>query len=139
MSTSGAWTALVVEDEAIVADMLRSILVELGCAHVECVDSVATALIALSGRQPDIALLDVNLEQRLAYPVADQLEALAVPFIFITGHGRVGVPARWLNPVVGKPFTGEDIATAIRAATGAIPLARNPMHPHIDECRHPTG
>lgn len=120
MSTSGAWTALVVEDEAIVAGMLESLLIGFGCAQVECADSVATALISLAGHQPDIALLDVNLAQRLAYPVADQLEALGVPFIFVTGHGRLGVPAHWTNPVVRKPFTEEDIVNAIHAAAGSI-------------------
>jgi len=122
MSTPGPWTALVVEDEAIVAGMLESLLIGFGCRQVERADSVASALISLAGHQPDIALLDVNLAQRFAYPVADQLEALGVPFIFVTAHGRVGVPARWTNPVVRKPFTEKEIADAIHAAASTIPL-----------------
>ena len=51
---------LLVEDEAMVAMLIESILDDLGCLVVECAASVPAALEAINSRQFDGALLDMK-------------------------------------------------------------------------------
>jgi FixJ family two-component response regulator len=52
-----------------------------------------------------VAVLDVNLNGEMSYPVADALTARGVPFVFVTGYDKdtmlVGYRAL---PVLQKPF-----------------------------------
>lgn len=62
----------------------------------------------------DLAILDVNLDGHLSYPVADTLRARGVPFAFATGYGAVGIdPAYRGGVIVKKPYLIEDIEQAI--------------------------
>ena len=51
----------------------------------------ALALIARTGGI-DAAVLDINLQDELVYPVADALHARGVPFLFATGYDPASVP-----------------------------------------------
>lgn len=116
---------LIVEDEAVVSFLVEDMLQDLGCTAVWHASSVKEALGILSDQRPDAAVLDVNLRDELAYPVAEQLEKLEIPFIFATGYGRKGIPADWLiKPVVQKPFDADALRDALnlvlwRERTGA--------------------
>ncbi|MBR0939401.1 response regulator [Bradyrhizobium jicamae] len=52
----------------------------------------------------DVAVVDINLHDRSAYPLADELERQAIPFVFATGYNADVVPeryrhvARWEKP-----------------------------------------
>lgn len=106
---------LVVEDEAIISFLLEDMLTELGAAEVRTAANVADALEMIETRQPDLAVLDVNLGGERAYPVAERLEAGGVPFVFTTGYGRSGLDARWTKQaVVPKPFTAPIMGEALR-------------------------
>lgn len=49
--------------------------------------SAAKALALLdAGPTLDGAILDVNLNRELVYPLADTLQARDIPFVFITGY-----------------------------------------------------
>ena len=53
----------------------------------------------------DAAVLDVNLNGQMSYPVADALAARGVPFVFSTGYNKVRLPNSYQNfPVLQKPF-----------------------------------
>ncbi|MBV9078291.1 MAG: response regulator, partial [Methylobacteriaceae bacterium] len=45
----------------------------------------------------DGAVLDINLQGEMAYPVADALIARGVPFVFATGYDRASVPDRYAH------------------------------------------
>ena len=112
-------TILVVEDEAIVSILFEDVLMELGCAHVWLASRVGTALALLRERRPDAAVLDVNLAGEMVYPVAAQLVADGIPFIFTTGYGNSGIPPEWsMIPAVQKPFGRDSLARALRLALG---------------------
>ncbi len=50
-------------------------------------------------------MLDVNLSGTPAYPVAERLARLRVPFFFATGYGKKGLAPEWAEtPVIQKPF-----------------------------------
>jgi CheY-like chemotaxis protein len=110
----GDLTVMVVEDETIVAFLVEDMLTELGCREIMVASGVAEALALLGERRPGAAVLDVNLAGELAYPVAERLDALQIPFLFATGYGRAGIPAHWApRPVIQKPFTADTLATAL--------------------------
>lgn len=108
---------MVVEDEAIISFLIEDMLLTLGCASVIHAAAVKQALNVLAEQTPDAAVLDVNLAGEAGYAVAEKLEKDGVPFVFATGYGEIGLPARWRErPVVQKPFTLETLGTALRAA-----------------------
>lgn len=113
---------LVVEDETMVSFLIEDTLHDLGCSEVWHAGSVRDALKLLHNRRPDAAVLDVNLQGELAYPVAEQLDAANVPFVFATGYGQIGLARPWASrPVLQKPFQGETLAMTLEAILGLGP------------------
>ncbi len=84
---------LLVEDDYFIAVDLKTGFEEGGAEVLGPVPSVkeALALIA-STAQIDAAVLDINLQDELVYPVADALHARGVPFLFATGYDPAAVP-----------------------------------------------
>src|ERR1700744_5674387 len=78
-------TALIVEDNLIIAMSAEVILLELGARHVETASSVTQALKAIDREKPSFALLDLNLGSENSIRVGQKLLELEVPFIFATG------------------------------------------------------
>src|SRR5215468_1564174 len=86
-------TALIVEDNLIIAMSAEVILLELGARHVETAASVSQAMQAIERARPSFALLDINLGGESSIPVGKKLVGLKVPFIFATGYGeRAPIP-----------------------------------------------
>jgi hypothetical protein len=57
-----------------------------------------------------VAMLDVNLNGQLSYPIADALAARNVPFVFATGYDKVDLPEGYqAYPVLQKPFHGSEL------------------------------
>jgi DNA-binding response OmpR family regulator len=54
--------------------------------------SVERAMTLANGEKVDCAVLDVNLNGEMVFPVAQRLRARNVPFIFVTGYGD---PSMW--------------------------------------------
>jgi CheY-like chemotaxis protein len=96
---------LVVEDESMIAMLIEEMLTDLGCGTVWLASGTRDANSILREQRPDIVLLDVNLPGEPGYSLAAQLQATQIPFIFVTGYGRRGLPAEWAGrPVIEKPF-----------------------------------
>jgi two-component SAPR family response regulator len=113
----GGLKILVVEDETMLFFLAEDMLTELGCAGVLHASRVKDALALLASERPDVAMLDVNLAGEKAYPIAERLVDIDVPFVFATGYGSEGIPSNWASrPVVQKPFTLDMLGRAILAA-----------------------
>ncbi len=111
--------SLLVEDETVVSFLIEDMLKELGCANIWHARGVVQAIAILRDRQPDAAVLDVNLAGELGYPIAEQLESAQIPFLFATGYGRNGIPAQWASkPTIQKPFRYDALAQALAALLG---------------------
>lgn len=96
---------LIVEDQAILAFEMRALLQQLGCDVVGPVATLAQALEAARTEPLDGAILDVNLDGELIYPVADILRERHVSFLLATGFGIEALPQRFLrSPILEKPF-----------------------------------
>ena len=102
---------LVIEDEGPVAMLIEDMLEELGCLIAGSAASVREAMELVRQGGFDFALLDLNLAGERAFPVAEALQGLGVPFAFASGYGALGVGERWATvPVVQKPFQRRDLA-----------------------------
>lgn len=118
-----------VEDESLVAMQLEDILEELGCEIVGMAMRVGRALDMLGAlRSVDVAVLDMNVAGEKVYPVAEHLRERGIPIVFATGYGRSGIMEEWRdNPILQKPYTGDQVAEAIADAHAA----RRPAGPAI--------
>lgn len=112
---------LIVEDEALVALNLESMLEELGCRIIGPIMRLDRALTAVGeGLVPQAAILDVNLGGERVFPLAHMLATAKVPIVFATGYGRDGLPDEWRDtPVVQKPYTLEQVSVALAEALRA--------------------
>ena len=111
---------LLVEDEALVAMLLETILEDMGCVPVGPAGTVEDGLAIAADPAPlDAALLDVNVAGQLVFPIAEALKARGVPFVFSTGYGEGGLPDEWRgHPTIQKPFTEAAIRNALMKAMG---------------------
>lgn len=103
---------LLVEDEFFIADEVAEAFMAHG-AHVVGPEPTVAGALRLVATEPrlDAAVLDVNLRGEMVYPVADVLQAAAVPFVFTTGYDTSHIPARFATiPRCVKPFKPLDVA-----------------------------
>jgi CheY-like chemotaxis protein len=110
---------LVVEDEAMVAMLLEDMLSDLGCVVAGSAGDLprGMAFAADEALALDAAVLDINLGGEKVFPVAEQLAARGVPFIFATGYGRDGVAAGFVRtPVLSKPYDLRALEAALVSA-----------------------
>ena len=107
---------LVVEDDPIIALGFEDTLLSLGVAAVRVADSVARALEMVAERLPDFALLDVSLTREKSFAVAERLQALGIPFAFVTGYGSdVKLPLAFAdNPRLPKPCSTEALLGVLK-------------------------
>lgn len=87
---------LIVEDDCITAMDLAETLSAAGAQVIGPAGTIATAFELLQHLpQLDIAVLDVELEGREVFAVADELVRRDVPIVFTTGYERSELPARF--------------------------------------------
>jgi CheY-like chemotaxis protein len=111
---------LVVEDEALVAMLIESLLEEYGCCVVGPCSTVAKALTVAHSETFDLAVLDVNLRGEKVYPVAELLAERHIPFLFLSGYGEEAIPpghSDW--KVCTKPFRSNDLIKMLSVAIAA--------------------
>ena len=106
---------LVVEDEMTIALMIEDMLIDLGHQVVAMAMRLPQALEFAKTADIDFAVLDVNLDGRMSFPVADTLIGRGVPFMFVTGYGAAGVDPKYRHHgiIVQKPFDLADLKSAI--------------------------
>ena len=108
--------ALIVEDEPLVAELLEDMLRDAGYEVAACVGALDKALAALDTLTCDFAILDINLRGNSTEPVAAQLRARGVPFLFVSGYGNTQLSQQFLDaPLLAKPFRDEQLIRAIKA------------------------
>src|SRR5438128_411759 len=95
---------LVIEDEALLAMDVETVLKSSGYRVLGPVGTSADALSILQAGSPDLTILDLNLGDEMVFPVFDHLEKTGTPFIILSGHSQKMVPARHKNrPFLQKP------------------------------------
>ena len=108
---------LVVEDEMLVAMLVEDILEELGLEVAGICGHLDDALKLAASEAVDFVILDVNLDGKRSFPVADILRARNIPFVFATGYGAKALEAEYANAqMISKPFMFGDIKQALQQA-----------------------
>jgi Response regulator containing CheY-like receiver, AAA-type ATPase, and DNA-binding domains len=110
---------LVVEDEAIISMLLEDMVLDAGGEIVGPVAKFDIALAVAREAEFTVAVLDVNLNGTLSYPIADVILERGIPVIFATGYGVDGLLDRFRDCLtLQKPFSQKDFAEAIAASCG---------------------
>lgn len=108
---------LIVEDEAYLAADLAEALRARGAIVIGPAATLDEAFRAVESHWIDCAVLDVNLDGELSFPIADRLEAAAIPYVIATGYAAEALPLRFRSkPRLEKPFRPEALAEMIVAA-----------------------
>lgn len=109
-----ACRVLLVEDDYFIAEEMKRTFQAAGVEVVGPVATVGGALLLVEGGHLDGAVLDINLQGELAYPVADLLRERSVPFVFATGYDQSVIPARFGDTVrCEKPVSPATLARAL--------------------------
>jgi CheY-like chemotaxis protein len=100
---------LIVEDDPIIALDFEDTLLGFGVKTVRAAGTVATALDMIADRAPDFALLDVGLIREKSFAIAERLDALNIPFVFVTGYSaEVRLPPAFADrPRLPKPYSSD--------------------------------
>jgi CheY-like chemotaxis protein len=103
-----------VEDETLIRMMLVQMVEELGHTVVAEAASVNDGRSRAEIEDFDLAILDINLRGFNVQPVAQVISRRGLPFFFLTGYGRRGVPDGFKGlPVLDKPCTAEELKSTI--------------------------
>ena len=111
----GGRRILVVEDDLLVVADLVDTLHSMGADVVGPIENIEKALERLE-KLPDIAgaVLDVNVQGRMVFPLADELERRNVPYVFSTGYDDSAVPIRYSGVQrFSKPADEREIAAVL--------------------------
>jgi CheY-like chemotaxis protein len=111
---------LIVEDDPIIALDFEDTILGFGVASVRTAGSVARALDMITERAPDFALLDVSLIRENSFAIAERLDALKIPFVFVTGYGAdARIPAAFTGkPRLPKPCSSAALQAALQHLSG---------------------
>ena len=96
---------LIMEDEFFLALCVGQVLEEQGCAVIGPATSVQEGL-DLVEKKPKVdgAILDINLNGEMVYPVAKELMDRNIPFVFTTGYRPLDLPSFYYGiPRLEKP------------------------------------
>jgi PAS domain S-box-containing protein len=119
------WRVLLVEDEALVAMMIQECLSESGHSVIGPISRASDALQAAKDVEYDAAILDINLGDGMAYPVADIVAARGVPFVFVTGYEADTVDDRFSNvPILQKPIERQMLEGLFVSTPNVVSVAR---------------
>ena len=107
---------LIVEDDAIIALDFEDTILGFGVKTVRTASNVVRALELIADRAPDFALLDVSLASGKSFAVAERLQTMQIPFVFISGYGsKVVLPLALRDtPMLPKPCTTDLLQAALQ-------------------------
>lgn len=116
-------TVLVLEDSFVLAKEIGDQLLDAGFDDVARFSTVADALAFAEIERPDAAVLDVNLGQgQTSESAALSLQALGVPFLFLTGYGDNLALGNQLDsvPRLSKPVEKLTLLRALAKAMAQV-------------------
>jgi len=125
-------TALVLEDNLIVAMEAENLLYDLGATHVWSASSILEANAITDSERVDFAMLDINIGRETSISFADRLHGAGIPYFFASGYGEdagVGTSQRH-SVVVRKPYGIMDLRNATAKVLGEAPRC-SPMVEYV--------
>jgi DNA-binding NarL/FixJ family response regulator len=121
----------VAEDSAILLFGIELLLAELDIEVVGSAATVSSLRELTEFHSPHIAILDVNLNGEMVFPVADLLIARGVPIIFVTGYmpEKIFPPHLLQLPTLQKPYDPDEFLRVVGDVIG---------HPKAQKHRAPA-
>lgn len=117
MSNLAGISVLLVEDEYLIALDAEQILKELGVKTIEIAATWDRAAKQAEDGRFDIALLDVNINGQLSFPIAETFARRGIPVVFASGYDiKERVASEFDGICVSKPYTSERLKEALFAA-----------------------
>lgn len=108
---------MILEDEAIIALDLAGMLCDLGHTVVSMANRVAGGMDFAQYGDLDMAILDINVNGVLSFPLATILQDRGVPFIFASGYGERGLIDGFRDALVlTKPYGMDDLTQTVAKA-----------------------
>lgn len=99
-----AMVVLIVEDDPLISLTLENIVADNATGDIIAVRSRADAFATMSS-EIDLAILDIDVTNGKTFDVAAELEAMGVPFIFVSASNQSQIPEELRHaPFVPKPF-----------------------------------
>ena len=128
---SWPYRILIVEDELLIGMEIAQAMRSEGWEVIGPAGTLEEAFALLdSNCAPDVAILDINLNGQLVYPVADALRARTIPFVFCTGYETTASDQRYSrSPIVHKPANLQTLVEQVRLIGSSSPP------PQPDCCR----
>ncbi len=117
---------LIVDDEFLIAMNIESLVEDNGGQPVGPVGDIPGALAIIKGEPLDGVLLDANLNGASSEPIALALQAAGIPFVVITGYGRLDLDGVTLSaaPRLTKPLIAREFEAMLGQVFGAAAAGR---------------
>jgi CheY-like chemotaxis protein len=115
---------LVVEDEPLLAMASADLLAESGCTVAGPATSVKQGMQLIEQEDVDGAILDINLGGEMVFPLADALAERSIPFVYVTGYGKLLRACNHGRSVLQKPYSDQQLLKIIgewRPRSGQAP------------------
>jgi len=108
---------LLLEDHALIALDVETMLLALGAASVTTFTTVEDALSKIDVTPFDVGLIDVQVGTATSMPLAVELKRRGVPFAFATGYADFHMIAEELRdvPMITKPYKEDDLRKTVQA------------------------
>jgi len=109
-------TILLVEDEFLLALQLEELLQSRGATVLGPFTRLEDAMREAQRKDFDFAILDINLNGTMVFPLADDLLARGTPFLFLSGYSLSNLPERFRSVTrLNKPCDPELLISTLRA------------------------
>jgi len=111
-------SVLLLEDEYLIALDVEQILQGLGVGKIQTVNTLEEAARASAAGDIDVAVLDLNINGRMSFELAETLRRQGIPVVFATGYEMRSRNAPEIPDAIylTKPYTGEALRDGMTAA-----------------------
>ena len=102
-------SVLLLEDDALINLNTADMMADMGCV-VRPFFNLHEAMSNAAERLPDVAVLDVKIEQQMSYQFAEWLHDRRVPIVFLTGYDAASIQEKWRrHPKCLKPCDAAEL------------------------------
>ena len=102
---------------------MQEVLQTIGYVPTDPVGRLSEAIAAAKTERFIGAVLDMNLNGEIVYPLAELLTAQSVPFLFVTGYAPHTMDPRFSSiPILQKPVLEEQLAVTLQKVLGRRPV-----------------
>ncbi len=113
---------LLVEDELVVGMFMQDLLRTIGYQSTDPIGRLSEAIAAATNERFEGAVLDMNLNGEIVYPLAELLAKQSVPFVFVTGYAPRSVDPRFNQvPILQKPILQDQLAGTLQHVLAKTP------------------